>query len=204
MLQGFGEPKMTSTLSGVPRTLKWTDFQAMTTAPGGVPFAAETVTTHKITGVNPMKVEASRDEFLLLANSITVSVTLAPSSWRLTSVDNDQWLLRHEQGHYDVYALMVRDWFTDVVAMIPQPWTKADLTEQMSSLQETYFDRIPSIQKAYDDDTGHSRNGEDQWEWWSAIRRAMELHRLPLTPGPDGRLLKLRLLDALRTANLIT
>jgi hypothetical protein len=195
---------MTSTLSGVPRTLTWSDFQAVTTAPGGVPFDAQTVPTHRVAGFNPRKVEASREEFVLLVNSITVTVTLASSSWRLTSVDNDKWLLRHEQGHYDVYALMVRDWFTEVVQMIPQPWTKNDLTEQMSSLKETYLDRISSIQKAYDDNTGHSRNGEDQWVWWSAIRRAMELHRLPLTPGPDGRLLKLRLLDALRTANLIT
>jgi hypothetical protein len=195
---------MTSTLSGVPRTLKWSDFRAVTTAPGGVSFDAETVPTHTFAGFNPMKVDGSRTEFLLLANSITVSVTLAPSSWRLTSVDNDKWLLRHEQGHYDLYALMVRDWFTEVVEMIPQPWTKNDLTEHMSSLKETYLDRISSIQKAYDADTAHSRNGEDQWLWWSVIRRAMELHRMPVTPGPDGRLLKLRLLDALRTANLIT
>jgi hypothetical protein len=204
MVQGFGESKMTSTLSGVPRILKWSDFRAVTTAPAGVSFGAETVPTHNVSGLHPVKVQASRSDLFLLPNSITVSVTLAATSWRLSSVDNDKWLLRHEQGHYDVYALMIRDWFTDVVAMIPQPWVMNDLNEQLRNLKETYLDRIASIQKSYDDDTEHDRNGEDQWVWWSVIRRAMELHRMPLTPGPDGRLLKLRLLDALRTVNLIT
>jgi hypothetical protein len=204
MQRGIGESKMTSTLSGVPRTLKWSDFRAVTTAPGGVPFGAETVVTHHVSGLHPVKVQASRTDLFLLPDSITVSVTLATDSWRLTSLENDKWLLRHEQGHYDVYALMIRDWFTDVVAMIPQPWAMNDLNEQLHDLKETYLDRITSIQNSYDSDTEHDQNGEDQWVWWSVIRRAMELHRMPLTPGPDGRLLKLRLLDALRTANLIT
>ena len=88
--------------------------------------------------------------------------------------------MRHEQGHYDICALMVRD------------------------LKETYFDEIGSIQNIYDADSKHSRDGEEQWVWWSVIRRAMELHRVPLTLGPDGRYLKLRLLDALEGAGLMT
>ena len=100
---------MTSTLLGVPRILKWADFQTVTIAPGGVPFGAETIVTHHVSGLHPMKVQGGQSDLFLLPDSITVSVTLAANAWRLPSVENDQWLLRHEQGHYDIYALMIRD-----------------------------------------------------------------------------------------------
>ncbi len=78
-----------------------------------------------------------------------------------------------------------------------------DLNDGLHTLDETYLDQISAIQKLYDNDTGNDQNGEEQWLWWSVIRRTMELHRMPLTPGPDGRLLKSRLLDALRNASLM-
>jgi hypothetical protein len=98
---------------------------------------------------------------------------------------------------------VVRDFFVRVRALIGQPFLDlADLREQLADHRAATIGRIAKLQEVYDADTENSRNGAEQWSWWSAVERASQLHRTPLVAGPDGRYLRIELADAPQAANL--
>jgi hypothetical protein len=87
--------------------------------------------------------------------------------------------------------------------MIGQPFTDSGaLHAQMVNHRAATLGRISTLQQNYDSDTANSRNGSEQWNWWSAIQRASQLHRTPLVLGADGRYLRIELADALQAAGL--
>lgn len=202
---------MASVLTGVYRKLKWADFQALDAVPAGKPAwaAAETVVSHTATGGLPQATTLSGlPPVFHIPDNIAITVAMQPASWRLTSVSRwtgpqQVWLIKHEQGHYDIYALMVRDFFHRIQGMIGETFFDAnDLKAQMLAHRAATIGRIAETQKAYDTDTQNSRDGSEQWTWWSAIERASQLHRSPLVKGRDGRFLRIELADALAKAGL--
>jgi Bacterial protein of unknown function (DUF922) len=210
-METIAETIMPSMLTGVERKLRWPDFKAVDTAPAGVPeeAVAQTIPLHSASGGIPHNVApAGFKPIYMIPDALTMNVYLDAASWRLTSVSRwtgaDQvWLIKHEQGHYDIYALMVRDFFVRVRALIGQPFSDlADLHEQLADHRAATIGRISKLQHDYDVDTANSRNGSEQWNWWCAIQRASQLHRTPLATGPDGRYLRIELAAALEAAGL--
>ena len=202
---------MPSTLTGVERKLRWPDFKVVATPPPGVPAqaAAQTIPTHTAMGGLPHNVApAGFKPIYQIPDTLVMNVFLDAASWRLSSVSQwtgaDQvWLIKHEQGHYDIYALMVRDFYVRIRALIGQPFLDlAELHEQMADHRAATIGRIAKLQEAYDADTENSRNGGEQWTCWCAIQRASQLHRTPLVAGADGRYLRIDLADALLAAGL--
>jgi hypothetical protein len=202
---------MPSKLTGVDRRLRWGDFKSVATPPAGVPpgAAAQTIPLHTATGGTAHNVgPAGLTPFFEIPDTLIINVSLSRDSWRLDSVSNwsgtDQvWLINHEQGHYDIYALLVRDFFVRIQGMIGQPFTDAaELREIILDHRAATIGRIAGVQQDYDDDTANSRNGGEQWNWSCAIQRAKQLHRMPLVAGPDGRYLRVELLDELKSAGL--
>jgi hypothetical protein len=202
---------MPSMLTGVDRKLRWQDFKSVVTPPAGVPdgAVAETLPNHSAAGGAPQKTTiAGGQPIFQIPDTLVINVFLRNDSWRLSSVSawpgaEQVWLIKHEQGHYDIYALMVRDFFQRVRGMIGQPFSDARaLHAQLARHRAATIDRIAALQANYDADTANSRNGSEQWNWWSAIERASQLHRTPFVVGPDGRYLRIELADALKTAGL--
>ena len=202
---------MASVLTGVDRKLLWSDFQAVANAPAGAPegAAAQTIPNHTATGGVPHNVAATGlAPIFMIPDNLVINVFLQNDSWRLDSVSNwtgaeQVWLIKHEQGHYDIHALLVRDFFVRIQAMIGQPFSDAAaLQSQLIDHRAATIGRIAGLQDDYDNDTANSRNGSEQWTWWNAIERASQLHRVPLVTGADGRFLRLELIDALTAAGL--
>jgi len=204
---------MPSVLTGVDRKLRWSDFNVVAAPPAGAPAAATAMTNpgHTAAGGLPRNIAAAgMTPIFMIPDTLVVNVFLQSDSWRLASVSawsgaDQVWLIKHEQGHYDLYALMVRDFFERIRSLIGQPFTDAaELHALMLDHREATLGKAKTLQKAYEDDTENSRNGDEQWAWWCAIQRAREAHRTPLTRGADGRYLRVELLDALVAAGLST
>jgi hypothetical protein len=203
---------MPSTLMGLERRLKWSDFASVTDRPAGVPDGAlaETKTVRTVTGFSVANLaKAGQPDAYAISDSFVMHLSLGPNSWRLgsnsqRSTSEEAWLLAHEQGHYDIFALMSRDYFEGLRAMVGKTFpSQSALVGDMASLKVEILDRIEEVQHAYDGDTKNSQNGEEQWNWLGLIRRARELHRSPLQLGPDGRYLKLELLSVLKGRSLV-
>jgi hypothetical protein len=206
-----GESVMPSMISGVYRKLQWKDFKVVEAPPAGVPAGAvaQTITSHTALGGLPLKTSPPGSPAIFqVPDTLAITITFDSASWRLASVSQwsgkDQvWLIKHEQGHYDINALFVRDFFHRVQAMVGQPFFDANmLKDQLLAHRAATIGRISATQDAYDRDTENSRNGSEQWAWWSAIERAGQLHRTPIIVGPDGRYLRVELADALVKAGL--
>jgi hypothetical protein len=133
-------------------------------------------------------------------------------TWRLESLSKasgrDQvWLIKHEQGHYDIDALLARDFFERVRSMIGQPFSSArSALDQVTVHHNATRGRADALNKLYDDDIYAIENSIDrveQWNWWCAIERARQLHRSPPERDAEGRLLNVELVNALRLLKLV-
>jgi Bacterial protein of unknown function (DUF922) len=202
---------MPSVLFGVYRKLRWTDFQPVATAPPGKPAAAaaETILGHTLSGGVPHNISPpGATPIFQVPDTLSVNVFPSAACWRLASVSawpgpQQVWLIKHEQGHYDIHALMWRDFFYRIQGMVGQSFpTLATVNAEITAHGAATIGRIAKLQSDYDADTANSQNGGEQWNWWSAIERASQLHRTPLVAGPDGRYLRIELADALHKADL--
>ena len=213
---------MASALSGVDRKLRWTDFTSVAapppiTPPPAYPPGAMTDAEINVRGLQLDVVWlGAPGPFYKIRDSLIVRVSLNPDSWRLASLSTapgpDQvWLLKHEQGHYDIHALLARDYYQRVRSMMDQPFTNpADAREQLSDHLDATLRRVEAMNRDYDATTWGGSKREVQWSWWCAIERARQRHQSPLArddfgrllKDDEGHLLKVELVDALRSFGL--
>lgn len=199
-------------LFGVDYKLRWADFQSVATPPAGVPAmeSLETRTQITVGGFFIDTVWQGATSFYMIRDTLVVRVFIRSDSWRLASLSTasgrDQVrLIKHEQGHYDITALLARDFYQRVRSLIGQPFTDpANASEQVQDHRDATIGRDDALNKLYDDDTKNSRDGVEQWSWWCAIERARQLHRSPPARDAEGRPLKVELVDALRSFGLVT
>jgi hypothetical protein len=200
-----------SMLFGVERRLRWSDFEVVAKAPPDAPdgAAAQTIAKFTLTGNNVVNVAppGARPMFTI-ADTLVMRVFPTSDCWRLASVsqwpgDKQAWLIAHEQGHYDIAALLARDFFYRLRALIGVTFSDRDeLRRKADDHARKTTDRIRELNELYEADTENSQNGSEQWAWRCAIERARQLHRTPLERGLDGHYLKLEIADALQSAGL--
>jgi hypothetical protein len=201
---------MPSKLIGVGRRLNWNDFKEAD-APADAPHAAAGVYLHhKVSGAAPNKLFPNAERpMYYLADTITIQIVLTDATFRAPGVakmkaDEKAALLAHEQGHYDIYALILRDYFYELQTLTGRYYdSQADLVSRLSALKATYLDRTDEMQKLYDTDTEHSLDGAEQKAWLRAIRRATKLKRQPIARGKSGAPLERRLFDVLTEMKLL-
>src|SRR5262245_44515391 len=118
---------MPSKLVGLFKPLIWSDYgtprKDAPPKPGQIKTAAFTKAVPSFTGVNFTPVPGTKPTQLQLADTVTVTVTLASSSfvnnWVFSVMDKafQDALLNHEQHHYDIGALLARDFFIDIMQL---------------------------------------------------------------------------------------
>jgi hypothetical protein len=146
--------------------------------------------------------------FFTIRDNLTLRVSVSPTSWRLASASTrtgkeQVWLIKHEQGHYDIHALLTRDFYWRARSLMGVPFTStADIAESIQDHFDATLGHLAELNQDYDNDTKNSRDGEEQWNWWCAMQRARQLHRTPLEKNADGQLLRIELRAALRAAGL--
>jgi len=85
-------------------------------------------------------------------------------SWRIKSKEND-YLLKHEQYHFNIAEVYARKLRKQMIV--------SDLKELNKEFNKNYKE-MEKVQKAYDKETNHSKNPEEQGKWEIEIDRQLK------------------------------
>jgi hypothetical protein len=157
-----------------------------------------------------------------LKDDVTVTIKFDKNKswvaqWVKDLSDSDvrkQFLLDHEQGHYDLMALMARDFFIDLMQFKGRSFADVqDGKSEVTSLHTSYSNDTQAADKKYDSDTNHiawqqlsigpPRKTPEQIKWERFFKTAFTKLRNPPQTAPDGKSYKVRLRNVLRDANMI-
>ncbi len=149
-------------------------------------------------------------------DNVTVTVTMDnKKSWIAKDQVKEalqQFLLDHEQVHYDIAALQARDFFIELMQLKKNKYqSQLDLQNEVNTLFTTYLSPLQKLQDAYD---GATHNGlpfqastslftpnvksADQTKWEGYRDKAFSDVRAGGQTAPDGTTYKKKLMDILR------
>lgn len=207
-----------SKLVGLKRKLKWEDYKGP--VPKSSAFLSGTFMgiDRKVGGspFGPGSFEGSGGSFTL-KDAVVITINFdEKKSWENTGSLNAtqaQLLLEHEQGHYDIAALVARDMFIAIMALKAQTFASAqDGLNALNSVANKYGALLTKIDNLYDStgETGHRafeslsfgppRKPPPQAKWEGYLKRARTEERSPQVTAPDGATYKVELADILRGA----
>ena len=207
---------MASRLDNLFKTLNWGNFsrRSVTPSPGQRIHVALTSVFINPTLPQPtiIPVPGSRPTVYQLNDSVVVKVEFDPagswvSDWVFTQSQafQDQ-LLNHEQGHYNLTALVARDLFVDLMLLKGRTFRTSSeginaIRPIIAPLQTTphISQRISNLY----DSNNETKNGYDQTaqqRWDGYIRTAFNTARSSGTMAPGGVAHKVRIVDVLRNA----
>jgi hypothetical protein len=208
---------MPSKLENAERTLTWADFKVvevegkrseLTEAEKELKKEGARIGAYYRWGTTPYAtVPGRRPPAFKVKDEIVVTVFTKPEE---TVVDRkaldasqkqrDQ-LLAHEQGHYDIAALLARDVFVDLVTLAGREFPDVPAIEKaVAAKVDPFRGMLKKVQDLYDDETGHGARDGRQKEWLDLIAKARSEPRAPRVVGRDSQPLRLPLLQAIRDA----
>jgi hypothetical protein len=173
-----------SSLAGLRRTLRWSDFTSKDVPPpeaGEFTLAAQTQASYRVSGLSSGPIDGSRPTAYKLADAVKVVVRLQReecwvASWVIassTSHAEQQRLLKHEQGHYDIVALLARDLLADITALTKNLYASAqEPIDDAEAIIARYQPYANSLQDLYDDKTNHGDVRNEQVRWNGVLVRA--------------------------------
>lgn len=157
----------------------------------------------------------------VLKDDVTITITFDKTKswvaqWVVDLPNTDkrkQFLLDHEQGHYNLTALLARDFFIDLMQLKGQTFPdRSSGQAAVTALHTQYDTAVKKVDKKYDDETLHRaweqlsfgppRKPAAQTKWEGLINKAFTQERTPRTVAPDGAAYKIPLLDALKQAGI--
>lgn len=207
-----------SKLVGLKRKLKWDDFKGKVPAGSSYLSGTKMGVDRKVGGAafGTGSFEASGSTFTL-KDAVVITIQFdEQKSWKNTDSLNatqEQLLLEHEQGHYDIAALVARDMFIAIMALKAQTFPSAqDGLNALNTVANKYAAQMTKIDNLYDSagETGHRafeslsigapRKPPEQVKWEGYLKRARTEERTPAMTAPDGTPYKLELADVLRGA----
>lgn len=200
---------MPSKLVGLIKTLQWNDFgkprKDAPPKPGQVKTAAFTKAVPSFTGVNFNAAPGTKQ--LQLADTVTVTVTLSSTSfvndWVFTVMDQafQDALLNHEQHHYDIGALLARDFFIDIMQMKAKTFASATAANtEFNTIKAATIDKQKKVEDLYDAETQSGRIAAQQTNWDGFIKSAFTTPRPGGGSAPDGKPYKKTLIQVLKDA----
>jgi predicted secreted Zn-dependent protease len=200
---------MGSILTGRDKTLTWSDFGSPVNKPK--PAAGATAVAAHTEVVYPIQYGwSSTGKSFSLADNVKVNVRLdSAKSWVAAWVFNEPKqfqddLLKHEQGHYDIAALLARDMFIEIMQLKGQTFgSKAALDAAVKAVVDKH--RSQKVHDKYDEkaESNHGLNRTQQKVWDAYFQKAKTTARSPAVTAPDGALYKIPLLDVLNGAGKI-
>jgi hypothetical protein len=204
---------MPSKLVGLIKALKWSDFG--TPKPGAEPAAGQKGTAaftdadfSFTQGPAAEAIPGTPQQFTLRDNlEITVNFKASTSFVMAWVFNRDKAfqdnLLKHEQHHYDIAALIARDEFIELMQIKRKTFpTMVGLQTEIDRVRGLFKGKIASIDKLYDAETKNGRDATAQATWNARFDTAFTKERVPKQLAPDGKAYKVGLLDVLRGAGL--
>ncbi|NTS43886.1 DUF922 domain-containing protein [Flavisolibacter sp. BT320] len=149
-------------LDGFDHLITWSEFSHQKTKPGGSDADGYTKAASK------MSYAYGRGEGnAIVVKTADVTITMdTKQSWVVESKKTGE-LLQHEQGHYDITALGVREMYQSLLTAKARS-TKA-LDDKIKKLQEAVQRKINATNSRYDEQTDHSQKKAEQEKWNKAI-----------------------------------
>jgi hypothetical protein len=207
---------MASTLNGLIRTLAWGDYgtprAGSAPRPGQSATAAFTDSAFTRSLATFSRVPGSSAAFRLNDNvTLSISFRRPPSfvmAWVFSSMSSaDQgFLLNHEQGHYNITALICRDFFVDVMLLKTQNFPSDQAGKsRVTQIKHDSLDKIQTVQRLYDREVhpqqaAGNMNGPMQQAWDGFFRSAWTTARTPPSSAPNGTPHRVRLIDVIRAS----
>jgi hypothetical protein len=201
---------MASQLLNLFRTLSWSDFPTRQTnapQPGDPPADAAAT----LVNVNPTGLSLTGSPpNLQLADTILVTIAFDSAnsyknSWVMTmSAAFQANMLVHEQGHYNLTALLARDFFLQLMAMKRNGYASAAaMQSDLNAAQAATVVRAQEISDDYDTGTSHGADPVGQATWNGYITTAFNQAVTPPQTAADGTSIKVKLIDVLSGAGAI-
>ena len=200
---------MPSSLVGLRRTLSWSDFR---TIPSDPPGDGDPPQDAANTSVQPtLNFAWSGDPpSIVITDGIVVRVNFDPAgsykySWVASWPAGDRArLLTHEQGHYDLAALLAREYFFQVVALRANTYGSVDdLNADKEAARVATIGRQQEIFDFYDTGTSHGTDASGQATWSGYVTTAFTQAATPVRPPVSGIPVMKSILDVLSDANQI-
>lgn len=211
-----------SRLVGLDRVLKWDDYKgarAPATAPPNALAATRSEIDRRVGGALPgtASFEGSGGAFKL-KDSVVITVSINPISWKSSAVAalpylEDKLLLEHEQGHYNIAALLARDQFIEIMALKGRTFaSQAEGARALAAITSRYDADLTKVDNLYDDkgETDHIpwvkvmarpvEKSDPQKKWERYIDKAFTQERSTGETAPNGAAYKVQLVDVLKQA----
>ncbi len=155
-------------VTGWPRKLRWDQFRKLDSRPQGQSTDAHT----EAQWMNPpgKKFKLVRDRRAWRLDNVNLVLTLVnQETWVVKGKESDE-LLKHEQGHWDIAGLLVREYHRQLVALRAR--TPAKLTELFKNTEKRAKTRLSQVNKQYEDDTKHGTDSTQQKKWNELITKS--------------------------------
>ncbi len=172
-------------MTGFAYQLKWNDF------PSRVPASADAGTaafvSTRFRAAAPWTYDGNDGSRVYRITSVTTSVSLNRSiMWARAGAARSASMLVHEQGHFEISALLTRQVDAELTALIGQTWSsEADVNQAISSARDPLFQIINDLQSqpsgdgTYDTSTNHGlHTNQGAWNRAFAACRAAPAGRL--------------------------
>lgn len=203
---------MPSQLANLIKELQWSDFGTPVNrpapGPGQTATAALTIADYTFSA-NAEYIPGTRPQRYRLKDDVRIAIRFRrPPSWVASwvfqrSIQEQDRLLHHEQGHYDLVALLVRDMFIDIMQLKQNTYTTAQaVLNDVTQIQQRYRPKMKPVQDRYDTDTNHGNISTQQRRWDGFIQSAFTQARNPPVSAPDGTAYKVLLLTVLQQAGI--
>ncbi len=113
---------------------------------------------------------------------VQATATVEPESWVIRGQEDDE-LLRHEQGHFDIVALSMRE--AAYLTSKLKGNSAGDLEKQKTAITAKFEKSMQAVSARYDEQTDHSRKAAAQRRWLRSIRKAKKKATGRLSDLPD-------------------
>ncbi|MBL0341129.1 MAG: DUF922 domain-containing protein [Bacteroidetes bacterium] len=149
-------------LNGFDIRISWFQFREVSQRPVGVNEDAEI-------SIEPYLSFRTRNNNGII-EIIDVNTTISVSrsrSWVRTGCKTD-WLLNHEQGHFDIAVLGMREMYNSLLSLRRSP--TSEFNRETIRIQTEIQRKIDEADHLYDTQTNHGLNSAEQIRWSSRIR----------------------------------
>jgi len=110
-------------------------------------------------------------EYHLKNNALTYTISCRFSKTNSWGRHKTDYILQHEQGHFDITELFARKLAKELKAYKFNP---GKVQEDVSRIYKKVMDEKEEYQNKYDKETDFSRNKEQQAEWLEKIRDELD------------------------------
>ena len=138
------------------RKLTWADYKA-----NPIPESDAAASTTTYLGI----------DYRISTNSFSYKIESRFSKTRSWGLHKTDYILRHEQGHFDIAEVFARKLHKK---MSEYKFNRRTYQKDLKKIYDEVTDEKEEIQNSYDEETNHSINRKKQAEWLRKIEEMLE------------------------------